>query len=160
MKACFEIDANGILNVSAMEQTNGVSYNIKITNYKASLSTEEIHRMVENAEAKEALENYTHKMRNTVNDKEIGEKLDAAGKEKTETASKHVIQWLDDTQHAEVDEFEDKLIEIELICVPIIAKISKQECLDKEANDQRPCCVKLPRTLIGDGVTLHLREKV
>jgi heat shock protein 1/8 len=46
MKACFEIDANGILNVSAVEKTTGLSYKITITNYKASLSTEEIHRMV------------------------------------------------------------------------------------------------------------------
>ena len=47
---------------------------------------------------------------------------------------KHVIQWLDDTQHAEVDEFEDKLIELELICIPIIAKISKQECFGQRSK--------------------------
>jgi len=96
MKACFEIDANGILNVSAVEKTTGVNYKITITNYKASRSTKEIHKMVEDAEkydveddehrkkvrAKEAWENYAYKMRNIVNDKEIGNKLDAAGKKK------------------------------------------------------------------------------
>ncbi|GLT77987.1 hypothetical protein SLA2020_495390 [Shorea laevis] len=141
MKACFEIDANGILNVSAVEKTTGLSYNITITNYKASLSTEEIHRMVLDAEkyeveddehrkkvrAKEALENYAYKMRNIVNDKEIGNKLDTAGKKKIKAAIKQVIQWLDGIQHAEADEFEDKLIGLELICNPIIAKISKQQ---------------------------------
>jgi heat shock protein 1/8 len=141
IKVCFEIDANGILNVSAVEKTTGVSYSITITNYKASLSTEEIHRMVEDAEkyeveddehrkkvrAKEALENYAYKMRSIVNDKEIGDKLDAPGKEKIEAAIKHVIHWLDGIQHADVDEFEDKLIGLELICNPIIAKISRQE---------------------------------
>ena len=50
MKACFEIDANGILNVSAVERTSGISYKITITNYKASLSTEAIHRMVLDAD--------------------------------------------------------------------------------------------------------------
>jgi heat shock protein 1/8 len=91
IKVCFEIDANGILNVSAVEKTTGVSYKITITNHKGSLSTEAIHRMVEDAEkykveddehkkkvrAKEALEDYAYKMRNIVNDKEIGKKLDA-----------------------------------------------------------------------------------
>ncbi|XP_059456156.1 heat shock 70 kDa protein 1-like [Corylus avellana] len=141
MKTCFEIDANGILNVSAVEQTSGISYKITITNYKASLSTEAIHRMVLDAEkyeieddkhrkkvwAKEALENYAYKMRSIVNDKEIGDKLDAAGKKKIEVATKQVIQWLDGIQHSEADEFEEKLVGLELICNPIIAKISRRQ---------------------------------
>jgi heat shock protein 1/8 len=144
MKACFEIDANGILNVSAVEQTTGVSYKITITNYKGSLSTQEIHRIVQDAEkyevednehkkkvrAKEALEKYAFKMRNILNDKEIGEKLDADGKEKIEAAVKQVIHWLDGVQllqHAEGDEFRDKLIELELICNPIIANIKNED---------------------------------
>jgi heat shock protein 1/8 len=77
--------------------------------------------------AKEALEDYAYKMRNIVNDKEIGEKLEAAGKEKIEAATKHVINWLDGIQHAEADEFMDKLIGLEFICNPIIAKIKKDD---------------------------------
>jgi heat shock protein 1/8 len=137
LKVCFEIDANGILNVSAVDKSTGVSCKITITDYKGSLSTEEIHRMVQNAEkyevedevhkkkvrAKEALENYAYKMRNIVDDKEIGDKLDAAGKEKIEAATKQVIHWLDGIPHAEADEFKDKLTELELICNPFIAKI-------------------------------------
>ncbi|XP_062154326.1 heat shock cognate 70 kDa protein-like [Alnus glutinosa] len=141
IKVFFEIDVNGILNVSAVEQTTGVSCKITITNYKASLSTQEIHRMVQDAEkyeveddehkkkvrAKEALENYAFKMRNIVNNKDIGEKLDADGKEKIEAAVKQVIHWLDGVQHAEGDEFKDKLIELELICNPIIANIKNED---------------------------------
>ncbi|XP_059458488.1 heat shock 70 kDa protein 4-like, partial [Corylus avellana] len=141
IKVWFEIDANGILNVSAVEKTTGVSCKITITNYKGSLSTKDINRMVQDAEkykveddrhkkkvmAKEALENYAYKMRNIVNDKVIGEKLDATGKEKIEAAIKQVIHWLDGIQHAEADEFEDKLIGLELICNPIIAKIKKDD---------------------------------
>jgi len=118
MKVCFEIDANGILNVSAVEQTTGVNCKITITNYKASLSTQEIHRMVQDAEkykveddehkknvrAKEALENYAYKMRNILNGKEIGEKLDTDDKEKIEAAVKQVIHLLEGVQHAEGDE--------------------------------------------------------
>jgi heat shock protein 1/8 len=141
MKVCFDIDANGILKVSAVEKTTGVCYSITITNYKASLTIEEIHRMVldakkyeveddehrKKAKAKEALENYAYKMRSIVNDKEIGDKADAAGKEKIEAAIKHVIRWLDGIQHAKVNEFEDKLIGLELICNPIIAQISRRQ---------------------------------
>jgi heat shock protein 1/8 len=101
MKACFEIDANGILNVSVVERTRGISYTTTITNYNASLSTEAIHRMVLDAEkykieddkhrkkvrAKEALENYAYKMRSIVNDKEIGDKLYAPGKKKIGVAT-------------------------------------------------------------------------
>jgi heat shock protein 1/8 len=136
LKVCFEIDANGILNVSAVDKSTGVNCKITIRNYKGSLSTEEIHRMVQDAEkyeveddehkkkvrAKEALENYAYKMRNIVDDKEIGDKLDAAGKE-IEAAIKQVIHWLDGIPHAEANEFKDKLIELELICNPFIAKI-------------------------------------
>jgi heat shock protein 1/8 len=141
MKVCFEIDANGILNVSAVEQTTGVSCKITITNYKASLSTQEIHRMVLDAEkykveddehkkkvrAKEALEKYAFKIRNILNDKEVGEKLDADSKDKIEAAVEQVIHWLDGVRLAEGDEFKDKLNELELICNPITADIKKEE---------------------------------
>jgi hypothetical protein len=66
-------------------------------------------------------------MRSIVNDKEIGDKFDAASKEKIEVAIKHVIRWLDGLQHAEADEFEDKLIGLELICNPIIAKMCRRQ---------------------------------
>jgi molecular chaperone DnaK (HSP70) len=48
--------------------------------------------------AKEALENYAYKMRSIVNDEEIGEKLDADGKETIKAAIKHVIHWIDGIQ--------------------------------------------------------------
>ncbi|KAF5467287.1 hypothetical protein F2P56_017125 [Juglans regia] len=136
---CFDIDANGILNVSARERTTGVSQQITVTNEKARLPKEEINRMVkdaemyqveddkyrEKAEAKAALENYAYDMRNTVNDKENGAKLAPAGKKKIEGAVHQVIQWLDGNQLAEADELEEKLIGLQLICNPIIAKNAK-----------------------------------
>jgi hypothetical protein len=76
------------------------------------------------------LEKYAFKMRSILNDKEIGEKLDADGKEKIEAAFKQVIHWLDGVQllqHAEGDEFRDKLVELELICNPIIANIKNED---------------------------------
>ncbi|XP_059457473.1 heat shock cognate 70 kDa protein 2-like [Corylus avellana] len=136
IKVCFEIDANGILNVSAVEQITGTSCEITITNDKARLPKEEIDRIVEDAEkykveddehkkgvtAKEALEKYTFKMRNIINDKKIGDKLDTTSKETIEAAIGQAIHWLDGIQLAEVHEFEEKLTQLKLICNPIIQK--------------------------------------
>ncbi|MQM04686.1 hypothetical protein Taro_037493 [Colocasia esculenta] len=134
---CFDIDANGILNVSAEDKTTGQKNKITITNDKGRLSKEEIERMVHEAEkyksedeehkkkveAKNALENYAYNMRNTIRDEKIASKLDPADKKKIEDAIDGAIQWLDGNQLAEADELEDKMKELEGICNPIIAKM-------------------------------------
>ncbi|CAN4100952.1 unnamed protein product [Withania somnifera] len=123
---CFDIDANGILNVSAEDKTTGQKNKITITNDKGRLSKEEIEKMVQDAEkyksedeelkkkveAKNSLENYAYNMRNTVKDKK-----------RIEDAIDQAISWLDSNQLAEADEFEDKMKELEGICNPIIAKM-------------------------------------
>lgn len=137
INVCFDIDANGILNVSAEDKTAGVKNKITITNDKGRLSKEEIEKMVKEAEkyksedeevkkkveAKNALENYAYNMRNTVRDEKIAGKLDPADKEKIEKAVSDTIDWLEKNQLAEVDELEDKLKELEGLCGPIIAKM-------------------------------------
>ena len=137
INVCFDIDANGILNVSAEDKTAGVKNKITITNDKGRLSKEEIEKMLKDAErykaedeevkkkveAKNSLENYAYNMRNTIKDEKIGEKLSPDEKEKIEKAVEDAIQWLEGNQLAEVDEFEDKQKELEGICNPIIAKM-------------------------------------
>ncbi|VAH81632.1 unnamed protein product [Triticum turgidum subsp. durum] len=134
---CFDIDANGILNVSAEDKTAGVKNKITITNDKGRLSKEDIEKMVQEAErykaedeelkkkveAKNALENYAYNMRNTVKDDKIASKLPADDKKKIEDAIDGAISWLDTNQLAEADEFEDKMKELEGVCNPIIAKM-------------------------------------
>jgi L1 cell adhesion molecule like protein len=58
-----------------------------------------------------------------VKDEKIGSQLSPADKKKIEDAIDQAIQWLDSNQLAEVDEFEDKMKELESICNPIIAKM-------------------------------------
>lgn len=137
INVCFDIDANGILNVSAEDKTAGVKNKITITNDKGRLSKEEIERMVQEAErykaedqqvkkkveAKNALENYAYNMRNTLKDDKVGGKLDPLDKGKMEKAIDETIEWLDRNQLAEVDELEDKLKDLEGLCNPIIAKM-------------------------------------
>merc|ERR1711966_133748 len=137
INVCFDIDANGILNVSAEDKGSGQKNKITITNDKGRLSKEDIERMVQDAEkfkaedeehkkkieAKNAVENYAYNMRNTMNDTNVGGKLDADDKKTIEDAVEAAITWLDGNQTAEVDEFEDKLKELEGVCNPIISKM-------------------------------------
>merc|ERR1711963_400371 len=95
IEVAFDIDANGILNVSAEDKSTGKRNAITITNDKGRLTKEEIERMVaeskkyedddkaqrERVEAKNGLENYAFSMKNTVND-EKGGKLDSEDKQK------------------------------------------------------------------------------
>ncbi|KAF0728222.1 hypothetical protein AaE_009460, partial [Aphanomyces astaci] len=90
----FDIDANGILNVSAIEKSTGKENKITITNDKGRLSKDDIERMVQEAEkyksedeanklrieAKNGLENYAYNLRNTLNDEKLQGKLDEADK--------------------------------------------------------------------------------
>ena len=137
ISVAFDIDANGILNVSAEDKTTGKKNKITITNDKGRLSKEDIERMVQEAEkykeedeahlkkveAKNSLENYAYSMRNTINEEGVKDKIDAADKESIEKAVNEAISWLDGNQMAEQDEFEDKLKELEGICNPVIQKM-------------------------------------
>eukprot|EP00253_Pinus_taeda_P010351 PITA_10351 len=134
---CFDIDANGILNVSAEDKTTGHKNKITITNDKGRLSKEEIEKMVHDSEtykaedeehkkkleAKNSLENYAYSVRNTIRDDKIAAKLDPSDKTKIEDALEQTIQWLDNNQLADADEFDDKMKELENTCNPIIAKM-------------------------------------
>lgn len=137
INVCFDMDANGILNVSAEDKTAGVKNQITITNDKGRLSKEEIEKMVQDAEkykaedeqvkkkveAKNSLENYAYNMRNTIKDEKLAQKLDQEDKQKIEKAIDETIEWIEGNQLAEVDEFEYKLKELEGICNPIISKM-------------------------------------
>lgn len=140
IEVTFDIDANGILNVSAEDKTTGNKNKITITNDKGRLSKEQIEKMVNDAEkyknedekqkkrveAKNGLENYAYTMRNTIRDDKVGSKLDADDKKKIEDAVDAAIKWLDANQLAEVEEFEHKQKELEGVCTPIITKMYQQ----------------------------------
>ncbi|KAG0590148.1 hypothetical protein M758_1G074300 [Ceratodon purpureus] len=133
----FDMDANGILNVSAEDKTAGVKNKITITNDKGRLSKQDIEKMVQDAEkyksedeevkkkveAKNGLENYTYNLRNTIKDEKIAGQLSSEDKQNIEHAVNETISWLDNNQLAEVEEFEHKQKELENICNPIISRM-------------------------------------
>ncbi|KAF5442486.1 hypothetical protein F2P56_035138 [Juglans regia] len=143
--ACFDIDANGILEVSARDKTSGVSDRITITNdMRARVTEEEINRMIkdskifkaeddkykEKAKAKGILEGYAYEMKNALEDEYISCKLEPAFKKKIEDAiDLHLTPWLDYVQLSETDEnlIKKNLKEIKQYYDPFIAKIKQHE---------------------------------
>ncbi|RQM13400.1 hypothetical protein B5M09_008944 [Aphanomyces astaci] len=133
----FDIDANGILNVSAIEKSTGKENKITITNDKGRLSKDDIERMVQEAEkyksedeanklrieAKNGLENYAYNLRNTLNDEKLQGKLDEADKKVVDDKVTETINWLDANQSAEKEEYEAKQKELEGVANPIMQKL-------------------------------------
>ena len=133
----FDIDANGILNVSAIEKSTGKENKITITNDKGRLSKEDIEKMVADAEkykaedekqrdrvqAKNGLESYAYQMKQTMEDEKLKDKISEEDKKTVLDKCNEVISWLDSNQTAEKDEYEDKQKELEKIYNPIITKV-------------------------------------
>ncbi|KAM4665033.1 heat shock-related 70 kDa protein 2 [Discoglossus pictus] len=137
IEVTFDIDANGILNVTAVDKSTGKENKITITNDKGRLSKEDIDRMVNEAEkyksedeanrdrvaAKNGLESYTYHVKQTVEDEKLKGKLSEKDKELILEKCKEVVSWLDKNQMAEKDEFEHKQKELEKVCNPIMTKL-------------------------------------
>eukprot|EP00004_Rigifila_ramosa_P003754 TRINITY_DN13_c0_g1_i10.p1 TRINITY_DN13_c0_g1~~TRINITY_DN13_c0_g1_i10.p1 ORF type:complete len:702 (-),score=211.89 TRINITY_DN13_c0_g1_i10:38-2056(-) len=137
IEVTFDIDANGILNVSAEDKSTGKKDKITITNDKGRLSKDDIERMVSDAEkykaedekhrerveAKNALENYAYSMRNTIQEEPLASKISAEDKKKIEDKVKEAVEWLEANGLAEKAEFEHHQKELEAVCNPIITKL-------------------------------------
>jgi heat shock protein 1/8 len=137
IEVTFDIDANGILNVSAADKTTGKSSRITITNDKGRLSKEEIERMVADAEkykkededaasrisSKNGLESYAYNLRNSTQDEKLASKFQADDKEKLDKAVSETISWLDQSQEASKEEYEEKQKELEGIANPIMQRL-------------------------------------
>jgi L1 cell adhesion molecule like protein len=136
IEVTFDLDANGIMNVSAVEKGTGKSNKIVITNDKGRLSKEEIERMLSDAEkykeedeaegkrvaAKNGLESYAYSLRNTLSDPKVEEKIEASDKETLTAEIDKVVQWLDDNQQATREEYEEHQKELEGKANPIMMK--------------------------------------
>ncbi|KAL0174148.1 hypothetical protein M9458_030116, partial [Cirrhinus mrigala] len=112
IEVTFDIDANGIMNVSAVDKSTGKENKITITNDKGRLSKEDIERMVQEAEkykaeddvqrekvsAKNGLESYAFNMKSTVEDEKLKGKISDEDKQKILDKCNEVISWLDKNQ--------------------------------------------------------------
>jgi heat shock protein 5 len=138
IEVTFEIDANGILQVSAEDKGTGKSEKITITAEKGRLSAEEIERMVKEAEeyadedkktkdridARNALEGYCYNLKNQLEDeKGVGGKIEGEEKEEISKAVQEALDWMEENQSAEAEEYKDKLKTVEKVVNPIMAKV-------------------------------------
>ena len=151
IEVTFEIDANGILQVSAEDKGTGKAEKITITAEKGRLSEEEIERMVQEAEefaeedkktkeridGRNGLEGYCYNLKNTLEDEEkgIADKISEEDKESIEEAVKEALEWLDDNQEAEKADYEEKQKELEAIANPIIQAVYQESGAGGEGGD-------------------------
>jgi len=140
IEVTFDIDANGILNVSAMDKSTNKTNKITITNDRGRLSKEEIERMVNEAEqfkaedekqkeriaAKNGLESYCFNMKTTIEDEKLKDKISEDERKTISSKCDEALKWLDSNQLAEMEEFNDKQKELEAVCNPIITKLYGQ----------------------------------
>ncbi|CAI5719169.1 unnamed protein product [Peronospora destructor] len=136
IEVTFEIDANGILQVSAEDKGTGKAETITITAEKGRLSQEEIDRMVQEAaefadedmkvkdriDGRNALEGYLYSLKNNVEDK-LEDKIDEDDKDTVLTAVQDAMDWLEDNQEADKEDYEAKQKEVEKIVNPIMSKV-------------------------------------
>ncbi|XP_034750191.1 heat shock 70 kDa protein 1-like [Etheostoma cragini] len=137
IEVTFDVDANGILNVSAVDKSTGKENKITITNDKGRLSKEDIERMVQEAEqykaeddlqrdkiaAKNSLESYAFNMKNTVQDENLKGKISKEDQKKVIERCDETVAWLENNQLAETEEYQHKQKELESVCNAIISKL-------------------------------------
>ncbi|KAJ3704539.1 hypothetical protein LUZ61_008244 [Rhynchospora tenuis] len=130
---CFEIDADGILNVSAQDRSSGHKSNITINNEEGRLGSEDIEKMIKEAEKYKAedeeyrrkrdawnsLEKYSYQMRSNLRDNSITKTLSFSTKMNIEDAIGKTISWVEQNPLPQVRESESKMNELKTICKPI-----------------------------------------
>uniref|UniRef100_A0A8K9X9Q3 Heat shock protein 70 n=1 Tax=Oncorhynchus mykiss TaxID=8022 RepID=A0A8K9X9Q3_ONCMY len=158
IEVTFDIDANGILNVSAVDKSTGKENKITITNDKGRLSKEDIERMVQDADkykaeddaqrekiaAKNSLESYAFNMKSSVEDDNMKGKISQEDKKKVVDRCDQTISWLENNQLGDKEEYEHQLKELEKVCQPIITKLYQQ------GGMPTGCCGDQARTSSGD----------
>ena len=140
IEVTFDVDANGILNVSAVEKGSGKQEKITITNDKGRLSKEEIDKMVNDAErfkdedeaqkeriaAKNGLESYIFNMKSTLDEETVKTKLSADEISKAKKELDDALSWLDRNQLGEKDEYTSKQKELEASLKKLVEKLYAQ----------------------------------
>lgn len=140
IEVTFDIDANGILNVSAVDKSTGKANKVTIANDKGRLSQEEIDRMVREAEkyeaedqsqrervdAKNALESYLFSVKSTLEDEKAKSVASSDDRERVRKLVEDALRWSDRNQLAEKEEFDSKQKEVGCVVRPIFTKMHQR----------------------------------
>jgi len=134
IEVSFEVDANGILQVSAEDKGTGKAEKITITAEKGRLSEEDIERMIREAEefadedkkvkeridSRNGLESYLYNLKNTLDDDENGDKVGAEDKKELQDIIDETLDWMDENPEADKEDYDGKQKEVENIANPIM----------------------------------------
>merc|ERR1712160_15845 len=139
IEVSFEVDANGILQVSAEDKGTGKAEKITITAEKGRLSEDEIERMVKEAEefadedkkvkdridSRNGLESYVYNLKNQLDDEEKGmaDKISAEDKKDLQDSIDETLDWLDENPEADKEDYDEKQKEVENIANPIMRQM-------------------------------------
>jgi L1 cell adhesion molecule like protein len=139
IEVTFDLDANGVLNVNAVDKAGGKSNKITITNDKGRLSKDDIERMVSEAEkykdedakhkqkidARNGFENYVYSVKSSASEPGMQEKLSESDRSAIEDACKASLEWMESVGHHDTDasEYEAQQKKLEGIVSPIISKL-------------------------------------
>jgi len=135
IEVAFDVDANGILQVSAQDRASGKTQKITITSDKGRLGEEEIERMVreaednaeadktarEGVEAKNMLESYLYNLRTSVTET-LKDKISQEDQETIAALVTQTLAWLDEHQAETKAEYDEKRVEVETVANPVIAQ--------------------------------------
>merc|ERR1712238_568801 len=134
IEVTFEVDANGILQVSAEDKGTGKAEKITITAGKGRLSDEEIERMVKEAEefaeedkkvkeridARNGLESYLYNLKNTLDDDEKADSISAEDRKELQDIVDETLDWMEENPESEKEDYDGKQKEVENIANPIM----------------------------------------
>lgn len=138
IEVSFDIDSNGILNVSAEDKKTGNKNKITISNDQGRLSKEDIEKMIKDAEkyadedkvhlerieSKNALETYAYTIKNAVEDEKMKEKINEEDRNTIKNSTEEVLKWLDGNPDATKEEIEERKNKMESVVKPIMSKLS------------------------------------
>merc|ERR1712188_130105 len=141
IEVTFDIDANGIMNITAKDKSNGNTKNMAIEKSARNLNEAEIERLAAEAEkykaedeavkarldARNGLESFAYNLKNSVNDNRLQDKIALPDKDRLLSAVEETIAWLDRNQEAEKDEYDAKQKELQDVSAPIMSKAYQQQ---------------------------------
>ena len=163
IEVTFDLDVNGILNVAAADKSSGNTKNITIKNDRGRLSEADIDKMLSEAEkykeedekqrkrvaARNQLEASVYQYKQAA--EENSSKLTSEDSAAVKQTCQQVIDWMDNNQLAEVEEYEDKLSELQKACTPIMTKLHQQQ---QQGNSEQTCGAQANSANCGDGPTV------
>lgn len=148
----YDVDANGILNVNAVEKSSGKAEKITVNNEKGRLSADDIEKMVNEAEKfkdedskqrerieqRNALDGYMFSVKQSLNDDNLKDKWSSEDKEVLQKKLDEVQEWYDSNSEASKEDYEQKQKELEQIFTPLMGKMSQ--------SNQQPDVQQSPET--------------